>query len=141
MRELASLLWGTLVLRPYVLAFLVVHAWSAGRALGTRRAIALTGIVWATAFVAEWTSTRVGFPFGFYTYTEGTRGQELYWFGVAAFSLIITFAIGEVALGLVGLAIAGALAALLSLSRGAARAVGWSPGRAARTWQRETFRP
>jgi putative membrane protein len=274
MSELASLLWGTLALRPYVFAFLVVHGWSAGRALGARRAAALTGIVWATAFVAEWTSTRVGFPFGFYAYTGDTRGKELYlsnvpfvdslsfaflawgsyalalvllrpsgagatweggpslaqrtagrtlavatacfvlidviidplavrgdrwflgrifeypsggiyfgvplsnfagwggvgavglglyaaldrrwerrgrpappprragfavgaalWFGVAAFNIIITFAIGEMAIGLAGLAISSAPAALL-----AARAVRWSPGRAARPWQRETLR-
>ncbi len=72
---------------------------------------------------------------------RGFAAGAALWFGVAAFSLIITFAIGEAALGLVGLALAGALAALLSLSKGAARAVAWSPGRAARTWHGETFRP
>ena len=280
MTDLAALLWGTVVLRPYVFAFPAVHGRAAWRALGFRRAAAFTGIVWATAFAAEWASTRVGLPFGFYVYTETTRGRELYlssvpfmdslsfvflagaayalalpltwprgqgmaqgggvplarrtapralavavacfvlidviidplvvrgdrwflgrifeypqsgvyfgvplssfagwavlgtvglalytaldrrweargrpapaggavgflvggalWFAVAAFNSIITFAIGETALSLVGLAIAGAPAALLSLSRGAARAIVPSPGRAARAWHGETLHP
>ena len=78
MIDLVTPLGQTVLLRPYVFAFLAVHCWSAGRALGARRGAALTGIVWATAFAAEWASTRVGSPFGFYTYTEATRGQELY---------------------------------------------------------------
>jgi putative membrane protein len=61
------------------------------------------------------------------------------WYAVAAFNLIITFAIGETALGLVGLTFAGAPAALLSLSKGAARAIVPPPGRAARTWHGETL--
>ncbi|HYB73844.1 MAG TPA: carotenoid biosynthesis protein [Candidatus Sulfotelmatobacter sp.] len=271
MTDLLALLWGTVCLRPYVFAFLAVHGWSAVRGLGARRAVALTGIVWGVAFAAEWTSTRVGFPFGRYAYTEATRGQELFlgnipfadslsftflawasyalallltrpregtgapsivrrgapgtlglavacfvlidviidplavrgdrwflgkifeypdggayfgvplsnfvgwavvgalgfalyarldrrweargrplptragvalpwggalWFAVAAFILLITFALGEVALGFVGLTIAGMLAGLL-----AARRAETLPGRAARAWQRETSNP
>ena len=30
------------------------------------------------AFAAEFSSTRTGIPFGFYTYLEGTRDRELY---------------------------------------------------------------
>jgi putative membrane protein len=78
MTALLGLLWGTLRLRPSVFAFLVVHCWTAGRALWTRRAAALTGMVWVTAFAAGWLSMRVGFPFGHYVYTESTRGQELF---------------------------------------------------------------
>jgi putative membrane protein len=271
MTDLLALLWGTVCLRPYIFAFLAAHAWTAVRWLGARRAAALTGIVWAVAFAAEWTSTRVGFPFGPYVYTEATRGRELFlgnvpfmdslsftflawasyalallltqgagrgdtpalarrtapatlalavacfvlidviidplavrgdrwflgkifeypdggayfgvplanfggwavvgalgfalyaaldrrwdargrplpargaaalpwgaalWFAVAAFNLLITFAIGEVALGCAGLAIAGTLAAALAARRGEAM-----PGRAAWTWQRETSHP
>ncbi len=54
---------------------------------------------------------------------------------VVTFSLLITFAIGEVALGLAGLAIAGTLAALL------ARRAEALPSRAAWAWQRETSHP
>jgi putative membrane protein len=35
-------------------------------------------VVWPVAWLAEFTSTRVGIPFGLYHYTEGTRGRELY---------------------------------------------------------------
>ncbi len=36
------------------------------------------GITWATAFVCEFLSTRIGFPFGDYYYTASTVGKELY---------------------------------------------------------------
>ena len=36
------------------------------------------GITWATAFVCEFLSTRIGFPFGDYFYTASTVGEELY---------------------------------------------------------------
>lgn len=278
MTDLVALLGRTVFFRPCVFAFLAVHCWSAGRALGARRAAALTGIVWATAFGAELASTQVGFPFGLYTYTEATRGLELYignvpfisslsfaflawasyalalaltrprgggaeggggvplerrtaprtlavavacfvlidviidplavrggrwflgkifeypnggiyfgvplsnfggwavvggvgltlyaaldrrweargrpasarggagfpvgaalWFAIAAFNLLITIAIGEIALACVGFAIAGGLVTALSLSKGPARGAVRLPGLAARAGQRETI--
>lgn len=36
------------------------------------------GITWVTAFVCEYLSTRIGFPFGDYFYTGSTVGEELY---------------------------------------------------------------
>ncbi|WP_420888100.1 carotenoid biosynthesis protein [Candidatus Nitronereus thalassa] len=36
------------------------------------------GITWLTAFVCEFLSTRIGFPFGDYFYTGSTVGEELY---------------------------------------------------------------
>ena len=36
------------------------------------------GITWVTAFICEFLSTRVGFPFGHYFYTASTVGEELY---------------------------------------------------------------
>jgi putative membrane protein len=70
--------WGTLVLRPYVFAFLAGFLWAGARDLGLGRAVGF--LVWgfAVAFTAEWASTRVGVPFGLYHYTGGTRGAELY---------------------------------------------------------------
>src|SRR5262249_59428602 len=59
---------------------------------GGRRAAAFT--VWAggVAFVAEWSSTRTGFPFGLYHYTGVTAGRELYLSNVPVFdSLSFTF--------------------------------------------------
>ena len=75
---LASLLVGTLRLRPYVFAFLIVFLVSASRDLGTVRALMFLVWGWGVAFVAEYASTRMGFPFGMYHYTESTRGVELY---------------------------------------------------------------
>jgi uncharacterized membrane protein len=75
---LASLLWGTARLRPYVLAFLLAFLVAAARDVGGRRTLGF--LLWASgvAFVAEWASTRVGVPFGFYHYTGRTGGTELY---------------------------------------------------------------
>ena len=75
---LAPLLLGTLVLRPYVFAFLAVFAWAATRDLGALRMLGFLAWGFAVAFVAEYASTRVGVPFGLYHYTGATRGIELY---------------------------------------------------------------
>jgi putative membrane protein len=40
----------------------------------------LFGITWATAFICEFSLTRIGIPFGHYFYTRSTEGQELYIF-------------------------------------------------------------
>jgi putative membrane protein len=78
MTDLASLLLGTLALRPYVFCFLAVGLGAAARDLGRGRALAFTAWAWAVAFVAEFSSTRTGIPFGLYHYTEATRGQEIF---------------------------------------------------------------
>lgn len=76
--ETLQLLWGTLLLRPYVFLFLGAALLAAAAEQGVGRALRFAGIVWATAFLAEYASTRVGVPFGYYEYTGATRGQELY---------------------------------------------------------------
>jgi uncharacterized membrane protein len=69
---------GSLVLRPYVFGFLALYLPVAAAEWGWRRATAFT--VWAAglALGAEWSSTRVGIPFGLYHYTGETAGRELY---------------------------------------------------------------
>src|SRR5262245_41231106 len=76
--SLGHLLLGTLLLRPYVFAFLAAFAVSAARDLGLGRMVGF--LVWGflVAFTAEYASTRIAIPFGLYHYTEGTRGVELY---------------------------------------------------------------
>ena len=76
--DVSLLLWKTLMLRPYVFFFLGVALVAAARFLGWKRTCALFGITWLTAFVCEFSSTRVGFPFGDYYYTGLTVGEELY---------------------------------------------------------------
>ena len=70
---------GTLVHRPYVFVFLAVYLWIASAHLGWRRTVFLSLLAYAVAFVAEWSSTRNGFPFGFYVYfDEAFRERELF---------------------------------------------------------------
>lgn len=76
--DVPLLLWKTLLLRPYVFFFLGVSLVAASRLLGWKRTVVLFGTTWGTAFVCEFLSTRIGFPFGDYYYTASTVGQELY---------------------------------------------------------------
>jgi uncharacterized membrane protein len=75
---LTSLCWGTVRLRPYVFAFLLVFLVAAARDLGIGRTLGFLSWAWSVAFVAEYASTRIGIPFGLYHYTGWTAGQELY---------------------------------------------------------------
>jgi putative membrane protein len=74
----APLLVGTLLLRPYVFAFLATFAVAATRDLGVLRMLGFLAWGFAVAFAAEYASTRVGIPFGLYHYTGATRGAEFY---------------------------------------------------------------
>ncbi|HEX7125363.1 MAG TPA: carotenoid biosynthesis protein [Thermodesulfobacteriota bacterium] len=78
MAEVLWLLWQTVLYRPYVFAFLAAFLVAAGVALGAARTARFTATIWLTAFAAEYSSTRTGIPFGFYTYLENTRDRELY---------------------------------------------------------------
>jgi len=69
---------GTFVLRPYVFGFVAAFLLAAGVDLGWRRALGFAAWVAPLAWVSEFTSTRIGIPFGLYHYTETTREQELF---------------------------------------------------------------
>jgi putative membrane protein len=73
-----DLLAGTLVLRPYVFAFLAAFLAIAFKDLGARRTLGFLGTGFVLAFGAEYASTRVGIPFGLYHYTGATAGRELF---------------------------------------------------------------
>lgn len=73
-----DLLFGTLTLRPYVFVFLAIFLVAGGRDLGWRRTLLFAAWVGPMAWLAEFSSTRTGIPFGFYHYTGSTRGQELF---------------------------------------------------------------
>lgn len=90
--DIPILLIKTILLRPYVFLFLAVFLYSAQRLLGQAQAWAFFFITWLTAFLCEFSSTRTGFPFGWYFYTGSTVGQELYIFNVPFMdSLSFTF--------------------------------------------------
>jgi len=85
MIELPRLLLGSLLLRPYVFAFLGAHLAGASALLGWRRTATFTLITWGVAFAAEASSIRTGIPFGWYHYVPATAGQELWIAGVPFF--------------------------------------------------------
>jgi uncharacterized membrane protein len=86
------LLLGSVLLRPYVFLFLLGFLAAGLRDLGWRRTALFLAWVWPVAFVAEFSSTRIGIPFGLYHYTGDTRGQELFIADVPFFdSLSFTF--------------------------------------------------
>lgn len=76
--EFLSLLYGTLLLRPYVFVFLAVYLTIAILNMGVKRSAIFTVLGFGIAFLAEYSSTRIGFPFGYYEYLETTRAQELW---------------------------------------------------------------
>ncbi len=73
-----DLLIGTLVLRPYVFGFLAAFLLAGARDLGIARTLAFGAWVGPVAWLAEFSSTRIGIPFGLYHYTGTTHGQELF---------------------------------------------------------------
>jgi putative membrane protein len=90
--DVARLLLGTLVLRPYVFVFLAVYLFAAVTRMGWGKTIAFTAVAWAIAYAAEFSSTRNGFPFGMYVYVDATRTRELWLSNVPFFdSLSFTF--------------------------------------------------
>jgi putative membrane protein len=75
---IASLLWGTVVHRPYVYAFFACFLAFAFHQLGVKRTVTFAVSTWLMAFAAEYSSTRNGFPFGLYSYVDATRTRELW---------------------------------------------------------------
>jgi putative membrane protein len=73
-----SLLWGTVVHRPYVYAFFACFLAFAAYQLGWKRTVTFALATWLIAFGCEYSSTRNGFPFGPYSYFDATRTRELW---------------------------------------------------------------
>ncbi|MFH1018041.1 MAG: carotenoid biosynthesis protein [Pseudomonadota bacterium] len=76
--DLPILLWKTVLLRPYVFLFLAAFLAIAIPSMGLRRTLTFFIGTWILAFLSEFSSTRNGFPYGFYHYTGSTRGEELF---------------------------------------------------------------
>ncbi|MCB0308942.1 MAG: carotenoid biosynthesis protein [Bdellovibrionales bacterium] len=72
----------TIALRPYVFVFLVVFLFASVTSMGLIRTMVFWLGTWLIAFLSEFSSTRTGFPYGWYQYTESTRGQELFVFNI-----------------------------------------------------------
>jgi putative membrane protein len=78
MGDLPLLFLKTVLLRPYVFVFLASFLFVGRLLLGWRRTGWFLLSTWVTAFLCEFSSTRIGIPFGFYYYNGSTVGQELY---------------------------------------------------------------
>lgn len=102
----AGLAIGSLALRPYVFAFLLVYVLAAVAGWGWRRTAVFTPLAAALAFLAEFASTRVGIPFGLYHYTGVTRGRELYLANVPLFDPLSFTFLAWASLGLARLLLA-----------------------------------
>lgn len=101
MSDLPRLLVGSLLLRPYVFIFLMLHLVGAAALLGWRRTRIFTLITWGVAFAAETSSIRTGIPFGWYYYIPRTADRELWILGVPffdslsfSFLLVASYALG-----------------------------------------------
>lgn len=73
-----SLLWGTVVYRPYVYVFLLCFLFFAIHHMGILRTLTFMVSSYVIAFLCEFSATRNGFPFGYYKYYDVTRTRELW---------------------------------------------------------------
>ncbi len=80
--QVLSLLWGTVLLRPYVFLFLGCYLALAGRHLGWRRTLAFLVGGYLLAWTSEVASIHTGFPYGLYIYIPATQSKELWVGGV-----------------------------------------------------------
>jgi uncharacterized membrane protein len=78
MLDLLARIVGMLVLRPYVFLFFAVYLVAAVSKMGWKKAAVFTLMAYGVAFVAEFSSTRTGIPFGLYHYVDTTRDRELW---------------------------------------------------------------
>jgi uncharacterized membrane protein len=82
MIDLLRLLWGTILLRPYVFAFLVVYLIASANHQGWRRTLVYLPVGYGLAWLSEYCSIHWGFPYGDYYYIPHTADRELWVAGV-----------------------------------------------------------
>jgi uncharacterized membrane protein len=73
---------GTILLRPYVVAFLAAYLLACSLHLGVKRACCFVFAGYLIAWLAEYSSIHTGIPFGHYYYIETTKHDELWVAGV-----------------------------------------------------------
>ena len=76
---------GTIIMRPYVFAFLIAYLVAAVLHLGWRSTLSFTIVGYLIAFASEVSSINTGFPYGWYYYIDATRDRELWLAGVPFF--------------------------------------------------------
>jgi uncharacterized membrane protein len=85
------LLWGTLLLRPYVFAFMAAYLLLAVPAWGWRRTALHLTIGYSVAWLAEYSSVHNGFPFGPYSYVSAPTAQRELWVAGVPFMDSLSF--------------------------------------------------
>ncbi len=82
MESLPFLALNTLLLRPYVFAFLLIYLLGCSMHLGLRRALLFCIAGYLIAWLSEYSSIHNGIPYGYYYYIDHTKGKELWVMGV-----------------------------------------------------------
>lgn len=82
MFEFLQLLYGTVLLRPYVFAFLATYLVASTAHLGRKRTLLFLPLGYSIAWVSEFSSIHCGFPYGDYYYIPNTLHEELWVLGV-----------------------------------------------------------
>jgi uncharacterized membrane protein len=85
MQDVIQIAVGTITMRPYVFAFLVVYLFVAAAHLGWRKTILFTVAGYLISFLSEYASINTGFPYGWYYYLDATKDRELWIAGVPFF--------------------------------------------------------
>jgi len=80
--EFFSLLFHTVLLRPYVFVFLLAYLLGCSMHLGLKRAVLFSVAGYLIAWGSEYSSVHNGIPYGYYYYLEYTKGRELWVGGV-----------------------------------------------------------
>ncbi len=89
--EIFDILLSTILLRPYVFLLLGLYLVAGSFQLGMKRIVVFTILAYFIAFISEYTSTRIGIPYGFYHYTGATHGKELVYFQCSFYGLAFVF--------------------------------------------------
>jgi uncharacterized membrane protein len=82
MPEVLRLFWGTVVLRPYVFAFLAIYIIAGAKHIGWKKTLLYIPVGYALAWTSEYCSINWGFPYGDYYYIPTTAGREIWVLGV-----------------------------------------------------------
>jgi uncharacterized membrane protein len=80
--DLLAQILGTILLRPYFVAFLLAYFFACSLHLGLKRAMLFAVAGYCIAWASEFSSIHNGFPYGHYYYIPHTKGIELWILGV-----------------------------------------------------------
>jgi uncharacterized membrane protein len=80
--DLFAQIIGTIMLRPYFVAFLLAYFFACTLHLGFRRALLFAIAGYCIAWASEYSSIHNGIPYGLYFYINSTQGRELWVLGI-----------------------------------------------------------